>query len=883
MPRDADLSPHLVTLQDVLGQMDRFGGAPAVLQMVEKNGEARTTFAELSMAAQTFAEHLREHPSTRRKVVGLLAPNSLAWIQAFWGIIGAGMAVMPIDWHASHDDIAYMMEIANCNVILTPGSRVERIQTIHKALKVIDLDAIASEIAQRQDQVHVLWTPHPPLSRPEDIAILAFTSGTTGLPKAVPLTHANLLSNVNTLSHEGFISENDRVLIPLPLHHIYPLTVGLLTVSSCGAGIVLPAGLSGPELVTALQRYRVTVLLGVPRLYTALVDGILRTAAARPPLTQSIFSALLSLSRLAQHRLGWPLGRWLLRSVHRQFGGHLRLMVCGGAALPTDIETGLTAFGWQVLTGYGLTETSPILTFSRIGHGRAGSAGQALPDVSLRIADADPTGVGEIEVHGSSVFSGYLHDDAATQAAFTPDGWFRTGDLGRLDRDSYLFVIARRTETIVLSNGKKIYPEIVEAAYSENPLIREIGLLGMREGLVALVVPNEEIARDAGAIRLEGLIRDALNKRARTLPPHLRLTGFSVTRSPLPRTQLGKLRRHLLPALYAVAHRPPARQEGTPMAPADKALLDDARSARLWRWLQSRFPDHSIDLETSPQLDLGIDSLGWIDLTLALQRECGISLTERQIARVVTLRDLLREAIQAPATSEIPPVIVESENRWLEDYGVGIHALRGVGEASVRVVMRSFFRLRVVGLESLPPRPFLLCPNHVSYLDPFALAAALSHQQLQDAYWAGWTGLLFNTPMRRLFSRAAQIVPIDPDRNVAQALALGASVLARQRTLIWFAEGGLSPDGALQTFLPGIGALWLEHPVAVVPVFISGTNVALPPGARFPRRTQITIRFGKPIDPARLASGPAGRAGQQHIANVIREAVGSLGSDPDER
>jgi len=280
MPRDADLSAHLVTLQDVLGQMDRFGDTPAVLQMVEQNGEARTTFAELSMAAQTFAEHLREHPSTRRKVVGLLAPNSLAWIQAFWGIIGAGLAVMPIDWHASHDDIAHMMEVASCDIILTPGSQVERIQAIHKGLKIIDLDAIASEVAQRPDQVPVLWTPRPPLPRPGDIAVLAFTSGTTGLPKAVPLTHANLLSNINALSHEGFIGENDRVLIPLPLHHIYPLTVGLLTVSSCGAGIVLPSGLSGPELVTALQRYRVTVLLGVPRLYNALADGILRAAAA---------------------------------------------------------------------------------------------------------------------------------------------------------------------------------------------------------------------------------------------------------------------------------------------------------------------------------------------------------------------------------------------------------------------------------------------------------------------------------------------------------------------------------------------------------------------------------------------------------------------------
>ncbi len=144
--------------------------------------------------------------------------------------------------------------------------------------------------------------------------------------------------------------------------------------------------------------------------------------------------------------------------------------------------------------------------------------------------------------------------------------------------------------------------------------------------------------------------------------------------------------------------------------------------------------------------------------------------------------------------------------------------------------MHGFFRLRVEGGETLPQPPFLLCPNHVSYLDPFALAAALTRRQLGSTYWAGWTGLLFTSPLRRLFSRAAHVIPIDPDRAAAAGIALGSAVLARGHALVWFPEGALSPDGSLQRFQPGVGALVDQHPVPVVPVLITGTEVAFPPG-----------------------------------------------------
>jgi long-chain acyl-CoA synthetase len=863
---------HPRTLQELLLHLRGYGSTPAIIATGRDDASTRS-FAELFDASQQFARVIASLGLEGGHRIGLMAANSPAWIEAFFGIVTAGGIVLPIDVQTSDDDLQRMLAIGECRLVFAGAGQIDRLRNFAPACGALDLDAVrAKPQAKPPDAVPDILLPP---TDPNDVAVLAFTSGTTGMPKAVPLSHANLMSNVEALVVEGIIGPHDRALVPLPLHHAYPLTVGILTVLASGATIVLPAGISGPQLVEAIREGQATALLGVPRLYDALLANI-RAEVARQswPVRRLFPLALAASSRIHRHS-GIPAGRWAFRALHARIGPTLSLMVSGGAALSAEVETTLIGLGWRVLTGYGLTETSPILAFNRPGRSRIRTSGQALPGVQLRIANPDAEGSGEVEASGSSVFTGYRHDAAATGNAFTADGWFRTGDLGRLDAGGYLFIVARATETIVLPNGKKIDPESIEKAYAADPLIREIAVLPSTTGLAALIVPNDEAVREAGAFRIRGLIHDALNLRARTLPAHLRLTGFAVTRQPLPRTQLGKLRRHLLPALYENAHTAQGTTHAAVLSEADTALLAAPLAAAMWHWTHARYPDQAIALDTSPQLDLGVDSLGWLELSLALEREFGIALTEQQIARIVTLRDLLREAATAtPSTAASPGI--SAPNIWLAPYGPGIRATRFAGEAFLRGVMGACFRLRVDGRQNLPPPPFLVCPNHVSYLDTFALAAALPHRQLESTYWAGWSGLLFTSRLRRLFSRAAQVIPIDPDRAAAAGIALGSAVLSRDRTLVWFPEGGLSPDGSLQPFQPGIGAVLERNPVPVVPAYISGTEAALPPGKRLPRLHQIAVRFGVPIDPADAAPDAGGRAHQQAIAETIRAAVAAL-------
>ena len=438
---------------------------------------------------------------------------------------------------------------------------------------------------------------------PDSVAVVLFTSGTTGTPKPVPLSHRNIMSNIRALQAERLVGARDRALLPLPLHHVYALTVGLLTPLAVGAAVIFPAGVSGPEIAEALRSGGATVLVGVPRLYTALLDAV-RSRIARAPAPLRLLAAVSGAVCRPLRRIGLDLAPWLFRRVRLQVGPKLRLLVSGGAALDAAVERGLAAFGWEVLTGYGLTETSPILTFMRRGAARPGTVGKALPGVSLRIVAPDADGIGEIQARGASVFTGYLGDAEATWAAFTPDGWFRTGDIGFIDGGDDLHVVGRVTETIVLPGEKKLVPEDVERAFAGASEIREIAVLMEAGRLVALVVPQP--AGDAATERAR--VREALVRAARPLPSYAHPSGFELTSGPLPRTPIGKLRRHLLPELYvqARASRRPMKP-GKPSA-ADERLLADPAVAQVRHWLERRYPGRTLDLDASPQLDLGIDS-----------------------------------------------------------------------------------------------------------------------------------------------------------------------------------------------------------------------------------------------------------------------------------
>lgn len=862
---------------------------PGVVELGRGSVET-TTRGELFERTGRLAAGLAEAGLGHGDRVVIMAPNSADWVVSALGVMQAGGVVVPLDIQMPGEDLAHVLADCDPAFIFTTAALRERIAALDLELRaqtrLLDGDAgdtdawgalLAGETAE-------------PAAESGDLAAIFYTSGTTGPPKGVPLTHRNLCSNVEALCTQDLADHTDRILVPLPFHHVYPFTVGILIPLSLGAAIIVPFSLVGPQIVRALQEGEATVMLGVPRLYEAVWNALDDRIAGRGRLAASAFHALLRLSMAARRRLGWRLGRRLFAGLHRRLAPRLRLVVSGGAALDPDLGRRLQGLGWEVATGYGLSETSPILTLNPPDRVRLESAGIPLPGVELAIDARE--GPGEVLARGPNVFGGYWNLPEKTAKALGDDGWFRTGDTGELDEDGYLYLRGRESAMIVLSGGENVDPERVEKTLAAADGIREAGILEHEDRLAAVVVPEAQALREVTGEALRERIEEAVNEAARALPSHHRPGVVRIALDPLPRTRLGKLRRHKLEELFgrlgegdALAGASPEPVSREAMSPEDQQLLSDPAAEGTWNYLARRFHDLRLTPDSGLTRDLGIDSLGWVDLTLALREHAGIELDDSAIARVETVRDLLREAAASAEAAEgtgdlaealeTPEQLLEPEQEHALTPPGPVRRLGGLLlQGLARLANRLLLRVEVRG--RIPENgPYLIAPRHLSALDPLVLLRALNRQQLESIYWAGWTGLLFSGRLTRWFSRTARVLPIDPGAAPRSSLALAAASLKRGHSLVWFPEGARSPDGNLQPFRSGIGLVLKAQPVPVIPVWIEGTREALPPGHLLPRPARIRLVIGEPVRPEDY------RGDAREIAATLHARVRELGERTD--
>ena len=857
------------------------GGEREALVGLRAEEARRWSYRDLHAAVERLAAGLHTEGVGCGDVVVLFAPPSPEAVVAALATVRAGAVIAPMDVQFEPETVATLLAESGAHLAFTTADLWETVADRAGAVRPVHLDREDGDGWQAwQGEA----APAPPEFEPESRAALFFTSGTTGTPKGVPLSHRNLAFQLAALEAAGVAREGDRVLLPLPIHHVYPFVLGLLAPLALQLTVVFPFSVTGPQVLRALRDEAVTLVIGVPRLYGALLDAIEGRFGRLAPL----FRALLRASAAWRARFGGLPGRWLFRPVHRRFGGALRLLASGGAALPPELAARLEGLGWPVAEGYGLTETAPLIALRLPGDDGYEAVGRPVPGCEVRIADAEgaPEGAGEVQVRGPNVFTGYVDRAEETAAAFTGDGWYRTGDLGRLDDHGYLRLLGRVSTLIVTAGGENIQPEVLEAAYAAHPAIQEIGIFQNEQGLVAVVVPATDAGGDPQA--LQRRIREALRERGGKLPSYQRLADFVISGQPLARTRLGKVRRHLLEARYRQVRDEDAGTAAPgplpldAMSDVDLALLEHPEARRTWDWLAQRYHDRPLTPDSDLALDLGVDSLAWLDLTLGVGQRTGIELDDAAIARVQTVRDLLNEVVEAGQSQggrllDDPEAALDAgQRRWLQPLGPiqarFSHGLYGLD----RRLLRRWFALEVEGLENLPEGACLLAPNHGSYLDPPALAAALGPDRCADLYWGGWTGVVFSTAVRRYFSRLARIVPVDPERGAVSSLALAAAVLKNGHPLVWFPEGGRSLDGALQPLRPGVGLLLAHRPVPVVPVAIHGAWQAWPPRRRWPRRHPVRVVFGRPLDPEELERGQEGDNAQSRITAGLGAALERL-------
>lgn len=861
------------TLVDDLGAR---GEAPALLAV--RRGAVRTLSCKtLATRARDLANGLLLIGVSPGEPVALIGPNGFDWVVARLALGLAGAAAVPIDELATETEVRQIFVQTKARRAFCDAPHAEILRRIDTQLSLFLFgESPTPEGARTIDSLLDSRAQILPAARPDGVAMLAYTSGTTGAPKAIVLTLENIATNVRALVQTRLVGADDRVLLPLPLHHVYPFIVGLLGGLASGSAIVFPQSTTGPDILEGIGLGSVSVMVGVPRLYSAICSGLIDRIAKAGLVRRVLLRFMLGLSASIRRKIGPNIGRFLFFALRRRFGEHLRLLVSGGARLEPETLDLLMGMGFEVRSGYGLAETASIFTANLPGRARWGSEGRPIAG-EMRISNPDQSKIGEIELKGPQIFPRYLDNSEATVTAFTTDGWFRTGDLGFVDRNGFLFVTGRAKEKLVLGGGKKVDPEELERIYGASSYIREIAVFELHGKLVALVVPSLEAVRSGGSMHIDTAIRVQLASSARALPSYQRLAGFAIAREPLPRTRLGKYRRFLIPQIYENAKRPMTREAPALLSAEDDALLKQPIARDMFNLLHERYPNKSLSLDTSPLLDLGIDSLEWISFGLELENKFGLRLTEADIGGIVTIRDLLAAAGGAHVAA--PPLPAASRD-WTARTGLVLILLGLVILALDQIVMRGAFHLRVQGREHLPTNGnFILVANHSSYLDAPALAAALPYDLLRRCYWAGDPVLLFDKRWKWPLMRAMRCYPLN-EREPAHSLAVSEAILSRGDNIVWFPEGWRSPDGKLQSFLPGIGNLLERAPVTVVPALIQGTFEALPRDHGFSKLHLIRVRFGNAIIPAdwKTISLPETGAAQR-IADFLHTRIEQLVSE----
>jgi long-chain acyl-CoA synthetase len=851
----------------------------------------RYTYGELKRAVDAVAAFLRAAGVAKGDRVLLASENRPEWAAAYFGILRAGGAAVPVDPQLSERELANLWRTSGARVALLSEEAAAR----SPGLAALAAAAVPGARAALLAEALAGGPPCPPVAiSPDDLASLIFTSGTTGTPKGVMLSHRNFASLVAKLVGVFDLGPGDGMLSVLPLHHTFEFTCGLLVPLSRGAEIEYLDELTGDRISEALGSGRVTAMIGVPALWSLLHRRISQELAAGPGIVESAFRALMKgNAALRDSALGLNLGKLLFWPVHRRFGGRLRLLVSGGSALDPEVQRAFTELGFDLFEGYGLTEAAPVLAVSKPAEATpAGSVGPPLPGVELRIAEPDADGVGEVLARGPNVMLGYWRGGEA--AGVDPEltgqvldgGWLRTGDLGKLDADGNLTLVGRKKDVIIDANGKNVYPDEIEEAYRDAELVRELCVVGLPEGTaekVALVVVPEygDEDRDAVRAKLEAHIRSV----SATLPFAKRAKVWHVLDAELPKTATRKVKRNLvreeLSRLEAAAQKGRrARDAAKERTGGDAWLIDLVAEV-------TRRPRAEIVHDARLATDLGVDSLMLTELTAALE-EAGLpASTSEHLHEVQTVGELAKLVAGALRRSTTEKELARERERPEATRGEEIAVpapLAQLGRKFLRLGQRALYEglydMKVVGAGNVPhDRNVLVVANHASHLDMGLVKVALGEEGRRLGALAA-RDYFFDTPIKRAyFENFTNLIPMEREGSLKASLKAAAEALRRGYHLLIFPEGTRSRDGRMQPFFPTAGYLALQCNVDVLPVYLAGTHEALPPGASVPKSAALEVRFGQPIAVAELRSrvGTLARSESYRVATqVIEDAVKAL-------
>ena len=799
-------------------------------------GEQKISYADVIKYVNFYSDFLDIEKGDRSALMMENRPESIFSFFSIWAKKGIAIS---LDAGYTVEQLAYVLGNSEPKYLFVSNKTKEVAEAanskLNNAVKIINVDELElpSDYKIKQEEFSN--------DSNEDVAVLVYTSGTTGNPKGVMITYENIETNMAGVRAVDLVNENDVILAMLPYHHIMPLCFTLILPMYMGVPIVLLTEISSATLLKTMQENRVTVILGVPRVWEML-DKAIMTKINQSSIAKFMF-------KLASKTNSMSIRKMLFSKVHKQFGGHIRLMVSGGAKIDKSILEDFRTMGFRAIQGYGMTETAPIITFNVPGRERSDSAGEVIPNVEVKIADD-----GEILVKGKNVMKGYYKNETATKEAFDAEGWFHTGDLGRME-GKYLIIIGRKKEMIVLANGKNIDPNDIEAEIMKNAdLIKEIAVTEYNAQLVAIIYPDFEKLQAQQIVNIKDAIKwEVIDKYNVTAPNYKKIHDIKIIKQELPKTRLGKIRRFMLKDLLEDKVEVPEKKIEKKVVEVPSEIKE--KYDIINKYITERY-NKDIDLDSHIELDLGFDSLDIVEFMNFLNSTFEIEIVEQDFVDHKTISDIIKLVEEKSGITSEKAVEKVDKNENLKkiiDSDSDVKLPPSAKYAKFLKFLFSplfkfYFRYKYSGKENLGEGAGIIVGNHQSYLDAFMLNNAFTYKELSNNYYIA-TALHFKSNTMKYLARNGNIILVDANRNLKNTLQAASKVLKSGKKLLIFPEGARTRDGQLQEFKKTFAILAKELNVPIYPFVLKGAYEAFPYNKKFPKRHDISVQFLEKIDP----------------------------------
>lgn len=815
-------------------------------------GERNVSYTEMLKYIRQYAQVSNYE---ERSHVIIFSENREEWIYAFFSVWNKHAIAVPVDASSTDSDLAYIINDCRPAFIWASSKTVATVQQALALAKLdipialLDLNSVDTnvEVPEKEDT----WLEG------NETAVIIYTSGTTGSPKGVMLSYDNLEANKYGVCEEVKIfSEHRRALILLPVHHILPLQGTVIIPIVQGGGVAIAPSMTGPDIIDTLYRGQVGIFIGVPRLWQTLYMGIMKKINASA-VTRTLYNMCYKANSPA-------LSSIVFKSISKMMGGHLEYCVSGGAALDPEIGRGLKTLGFNLLEGYGMTETAPIIAFTRPGDYIPGCCGLPLPSVECKIVN------GELCAKGPNVMKGYYNRPEETAAVIDKDGFVHTGDLASIDEKGRVTITGRTKEIIVLSNGKNVQPAEIEYRLEKyDSLVKECAVTEKDDMLLAIIVPQDACAEGKTDAELEEQFkREIIEPYNKTVENYKKVMRLFVYRGALPRTKLDKIQRFklkdILNAQDNATDTPQGDNAKSPVLSSSTTELEEFLILKNYIEQEKKLP---VTPQSHIETDLAFDSLDKVGLQGFIEDTFGMKVNADNMVDFKNIHEMAEHIHAEKTRMEVGDTdwhtILNDDKEQLELPSTSV--TYPLTARCCKTYFKLHNHLTVKGKENIPQSgPFILAPNHQSVLDGPLAVAGIPWSLLSDCYFYA-TEEHVQHPVLRYLAKRNNIILMEKSNLKTSILKL-ARVLRQGKIVIIFPEGSRTHTGAVGKYKKMFAILSKELNVPILPARIDGAFESLPRGKRIPNSHPVSITYLPVVNPTKDIT-------YEQLTEQIRSAV----------